>query len=278
MFYGLQTIRPCITNYKGQIIVIAPHLEQQEDALRELYQLLFWGVHVVNLPSFYETITGRIPPSTFSESWFLNHLQKNGNPIYEKVRTVIDYIAVIAIGSLFVLTFPIIALCIKFTSPGPIFIRQERIGQQGRLFTMYKFRSMYALAPDGSAETDGWQFAKKQDTRITSIGKILRKTRIDELPQVINLCKRDITLIGPRPERPAIVRELEERMPYYPLRHLVRPGLTGWAVIHQQYTDTIESSLEKLQYDLYYIKNRSFLLDVTILLRTVNVVVRFMGQ
>lgn len=278
VFYGLQTIRPCITNYKGQIIVIAPHLEQQEDALRELYQLLFWGVHVVNLPSFYETITGRIPPSTFSESWFLNHLQKNGNPIYEKVRTVIDYIAVIAIGSLFVLTFPIIALCIKFTSPGPIFIRQERIGQQGRLFTMYKFRSMYALAPDGSAETDGWQFAKKQDTRITSIGKILRKTRIDELPQVINLCKRDITLIGPRPERPAIVRELEERMPYYPLRHLVRPGLTGWAVIHQQYTDTIESSLEKLQYDLYYIKNRSFLLDVTILLRTVNVVVRFMGQ
>lgn len=278
VFTGLHTIRPCITNYHGQIIVIAPHLQYNEDALRELYQLLFWGVQIVNLPSFYETITGRIPPSTFSEEWFLTHLPQQINPIYEKIRTVIDYIAVLLIGALFVILFPIIAILIKATSPGPICIKQERIGQNGRTFTMYKFRSMYALAADGSAETNGWQFATKQDERVTRIGKILRKTRIDELPQIINLAKRDITLIGPRPERPAIVKELEKRMPYYPLRHLVRPGLTGWAVIHQHYTDTIESSLEKLQYDLYYIKNRSILLDITILLRTINVVARFMGQ
>jgi len=278
VFHGLHTIRPCITNYQGHVVVMAPHLKQNEDALRELYQLLFWKVHIIDLPSFYESITGRIPPSTFSESWFLNHLQNKNHPVYEKIRTIIDYIAIVFIGAYFILLLPIIAITIKITSTGPIFIKQKRIGQQGKIFTMYKFRSMYALAEDGSAETDGWEFAKKQDIRITSIGTFLRKTRIDELPQVINLFKRDITLIGPRPERPAIVEELETRMPYYPLRHLVRPGLTGWAVIHQHYTDTLESSLEKLQYDLYYIKNRSLLLDISILLRTINVVMRFMGQ
>ncbi|MFA4831687.1 MAG: sugar transferase, partial [Patescibacteria group bacterium] len=138
--------------------------------------------------------------------------------------------------------------------------------------------SMYALSDDGSAELNGAQFAKKKDARATPIGKLLRRTRLDELPQILNLLKRDITLIGPRPERPEIVSQLTGRMPYYPLRHIVRPGLTGWAVLHQNYTDTLETSLQKLQYDLYYIKNRSSLLDLSILLRTINVIVRMRGQ
>lgn len=143
---------------------------------------------------------------------------------------------------------------------------------------MYKFRSMKALSADGSAETGGAQFASKKDSRITPVGNILRKTRLDELPQVINLLRRDISFIGPRPERPEIVAQLQREMPYYNLRHLVRPGLAGWAVLHQHYADSIASSLVKLQYDLFYIKNRTALLDITILLKTIDHLLHAKGQ
>ncbi|MEK7083631.1 MAG: sugar transferase [Patescibacteria group bacterium] len=278
VYHTIQTIRPSITNYHVQLVVIAPHIRHDETALRELYELLFWPVQIIDLPSFYETITGRIPPSTFSEGWFLDHLKNREQPIYDKIRTFVDYLAGVLIGSVMIVLFPIIALAIKIGSPGPIFFKQKRIGKFGKIFNLYKFRSMYALSPDGSAEMEGAEFAKKDDKRITPMGSIIRKFRIDEWPQALNLLRRDITLIGPRPERPEIVSQLQSMMPYYALRHTVRPGLTGWALIHQNYTDTIETSLTKLQYDLFYIKNRSFLLDLSIALRTVNVVVRMMGQ
>jgi len=137
---------------------------------------------------------------------------------------------------------------------------------------------MYSLAEDGSAEMHGAEFAQKNDKRITSTGKFLRKTRLDELPQIINLIKSEITIIGPRPERPEITQNLQEKMPYYNLRHVLKPGITGWAQVHQNYTDTMETSLQKFQYDLFYIKNRSILLDLSILLKTVNVILRAMGQ
>ncbi len=278
VYHELKSLRPAITAYQAQLVVIAPHLQHDEEALRELYELLFWSVEIVNATSFYENITGRIPPATFSEGWFLEHIHTRVNPLYEKWRTVLDYFAGICMGLVFVTLGSLLALAIRVSSPGPIFIRQKRVGLNGEVFTLYKFRSMYALSADGSAEVAGVEFAKKEDKRITPLGKFLRKTRLDELPQCINLMKRDVTLIGPRPERPEIVEQLTLQMPFYPLRHVVRPGLAGWAVLHQNYTDTIEKSLEKLQYDLYYIKNRSFLLDISILLRTVNVVLRLMGQ
>ncbi len=278
VYHDLKSLRPAVTTYQSQLVVIAPHLQKDEDALRELYELLFWSVEIVDATSFYESITGRIPPATFSEGWFLEHIHTRVNPLYEKWRTVLDYCAGCILGLLFMTLGALIALAIRLSSPGPIFIQQKRVGLNGKTFILYKFRSMYALSADGSAELAGVEFAKKEDKRITPIGKFLRKTRLDELPQCINILKRDITLIGPRPERPEIVEQLTMQMPFYPLRHVVRPGLAGWAVLHQNYTDTIEKSLEKLQYDLYYIKNRSFLLDISILLRTVNVVLRLMGQ
>jgi lipopolysaccharide/colanic/teichoic acid biosynthesis glycosyltransferase len=174
--------------------------------------------------------------------------------------------------------FPFIYLSIKINSPGPILYKQQRIGQGGRTFQLYKFRSMYSLTPDGGAETAGAQFAVKDDKRVTRVGKFLRKTRLDEIPQFINLLKGDITLIGPRPERPQIVEQLESAIIFYSLRHIVKPGLTGWAVVHQNYTDTMEKTLQKLQYDLYYIKNQSVFLDISILLKTINLVIRMMGQ
>lgn len=278
IYTSLTALRPAITNHRIRHVVIAPHLTSDPTAMRELYELLFWPVQIVDLYSFYENITGRIHPSVFSEGWFLQNLRNTSHPVYTNVRTLLDYFFAGALGLLTLLLLPFIALAIKINSKGPVFLKQERVGLYGKHFMLYKFRSMYALSPDGSAETEGYQFAQKDDKRITLIGKFLRKTRIDELPQMWNILKRDITLIGPRPERPEIVKDLTSRIPYYPLRHVVRPGLTGWAAIHQHYTDNIEKSLEKLQYDLYYIKNRSFLLDIAIVLRTVNVVLRLMGQ
>lgn len=278
IYNSLRAIRPAISNHSINVVVVAPHLQDSQEAMREMYELLFWPVHILHLPAFYEKITGRIPPSTFSEGWFLEHLKKNNHSIYDKLRVGADYIAGLILGIIFLLLAPIIAISIKLTSKGPIFFKQKRVGLYGQEFMLYKFRSMYALSEDGSAELNGYQFAKKGDKRITTVGKFLRKTRLDELPQIINLVKRDITVVGPRPERPEIVQRLTEEMSYYPLRHIVRPGLTGWAVLHQNYTDNIEASLQKLQYDLYYIKNRSVMVDISILLRTVNIVLRGMGQ
>lgn len=280
--HHLEELQTVVRNTNARLVVVTPDLQKNDEALRHLYQLLFTSVEVTDLTNFYEIITGRIPPSTFSEGWFLQHLCKKEKPIYDRARAGFDYLIALTMGAVLLLLLPLIAAAIKLNSRGPIFIKQRRVGQNGRLFTLYKFRSMYALSPDGSAELGEYNFekwvAKKDDQRVTPVGKFLRKTRLDELPQVINLLKRDMTLIGPRPERPEIVRELESRMPYYTLRHVVRPGLTGWALIHQNYTDTFDKALEKLQYDLYYIKNRSLLLDLTIGLRTINVLVRLMGQ
>ena len=276
-FFTVENELENINHYKTDLIIIAPHIKTDETATQKLYQTMLTDTKIVDLSSFYELITGRIPPITFSEAWFLDHLKVN-LPIYDRIKSVIDFLAGIIIGLIFIILFPFIALTIKLLSPGPIFFSQKRVGKNNKIFTLYKFRSMYVLNADGSAETHGAQFATKDDKRITPIGKFLRKSRLDELPQCLNLLKREVTLIGPRPERPEIVNELTKLMPFYSLRHVVKPGLTSWAVIHQNYTDTMETSLEKLQYDLYYIKNRSFLLDISILLRTVNIILRMKGQ
>ncbi|MFB6181989.1 MAG: sugar transferase [Candidatus Magasanikbacteria bacterium] len=259
-------------------VILAPHLKGEKQSVEKLYEILYLPVKIKDLNTFYEEITGRVPPSTFKEAWFLDHMRNLQEPSKLWIRRIIDIAFALFLGVITLILFPIIALAIKLESEGPILISQDRVGKENTVFTMYKFRSMYALSEEGLAETDGPQFTKKDDDRVTKVGNLLRKTRLDELPQVWNLLKGDLTLIGPRPERPEISQKLEQKMPYYPLRHIIKPGITSWAVLHQNYTDTLEKSLQKLQYDLFYIKNRSFLLDLSIALRTVNVVVRMMGQ
>lgn len=278
IYHSLNTLRPAIDTKQIHTVVVAPYMNEREEVKRELYELLFWPVQIIDLTSFYEAVTGRIPPSTFSESWFLKNLRTMDRPVYTKAKRGIDIVVGFLLIAVLACLTPLIALGTKWSSPGPIFFKQKRVGMGGKIFWIYKFRTMYALAKDGSAETNGAQFATKDDIRITPIGRLLRKTRIDELPQAINLITGEVTLIGPRPERPEIVEDLKKQMPYYPLRHIIKPGITGWAAIHQHYTDTLESSLQKLQYDLYYIKNRSLILDVAIVLKTINVVVRGKGQ
>jgi exopolysaccharide biosynthesis polyprenyl glycosylphosphotransferase len=162
----------------------------------------------------------------------------------------------------------LIALAIKIDSTGPVFYRQKRVRQNDQEFELIKFRTMVHNA-EGQT---GAVWAKKNDPRVTRVGKILRLTRLDEFPQLINILKEDMSFIGPRPERPEFVRELKEKIPYYSLRHSVKPGITGWAQVNYRYGASIEDAIEKLQYDLFYIQNMSLLLEIRIFLKTIQVV------
>jgi lipopolysaccharide/colanic/teichoic acid biosynthesis glycosyltransferase len=175
---------------------------------------------------------------------------------------------------LFAPLFPFIALAIKFDSNGSIIFSQARVGLNGREFKVYKLRSM---VHDAEAQT-GPKFAEKNDARVTRVGHFLRKTRLDEVPQLFNVLKGDMSMIGPRPERAFHINRLQEKIPFYRTRHIIRPGLTGWAQVRYQYGATDEDALVKLQYDLYYIRHQSIMLDVSILIRTIGKVLSFAGQ
>lgn len=265
-------------NYYPGLVVLTPEAAANPGLSRELYQILFNQVSITGLTEFYEQICKRIPPFTFSESWFITHLQEQKRKIYDRFRILVDFGIALLMGLIFAVTFPCIALAIKSTSRGPIFFRQKRVGRLGQPFAMWKYRTMRSLAKDGSAETQGPAYAQKNDQRITAVGTFLRRTRLDELPQFFNILRGDMGLIGPRPERPEFVEQLTAKIPFYPLRHLIKPGLAGWAQLQESYYGTIEENLFKLEYDLYYVKNRSFLLDIAILLRTINVVLKMVGR
>ncbi len=253
-------------------------MEHENEVLKELYGLLSKQVEIVDLAKFYEEIMGRIPPFTFSESWFLTNFHEQQKKIYDRFKILMDYFFGSVLAVFFLITFPFIAILIKSTSRGSLFFAQERVGKTGKPFKMYKYRTMKKLNSDGSAEISGPQFAEKQDSRVTAVGQILRRVRLDEIPQFINILRGEMSLIGPRPERPEFVRQLTEALPFYSLRHLVKPGLAGWAQLQSGYYGTIEENLRKLEYDLFYIKNRGPFLDIIIFLRTINVLIRMMGR
>lgn len=262
----------------AEIIVVSPTLAKNPGVLGGLYQALFRQASIVTLDDFYEQILGRVPPFIFSEAWFITNLHEQQKKIYDRARIMFDYVIAIIMGAVFIITFPFVALAIKLTSSGPILFKQIRMGRGETLFTIFKYRTMQALTKNGSAEIGGPQFASINDARVTTVGMFLRRTRIDELPQFWNILKGQMGLIGPRPERPEFVAELTREMPFYALRHLIKPGLTGWAQLHRSYYGTISENLLKLEYDLYYVKHRSPLLDLSIVLKTINVLVRFMGR
>ncbi|SRR5579875_420315 len=234
-------------------------------------QLLMWricGVDVVDFESFYERLTGRLPLSQLRESWLIVAPGFLRSTPRECLKRVVD---VIAASLLAILTLPVaalIAVAIKLDSPGPVIYRQKRVGQNGRVFDIYKFRSMYHNAEALS----GPVWAKAQDPRITRVGRVIRKLRLDELPQLVNVLKGDLSIVGPRPERPELVPRLAQEIPFYEYRHVVKPGLTGWAQVCYPYGSTIKDAEEKLSYDLYYVKNRSLIFDLQIIVQTIKVV------
>ena len=262
-----------IKQNKIQLIVASRNIMSDENAVRRFYEALPLGVSTADFPTFYETVTEKIPVSAINESWFLINLVEINKRLFESSKRILDIVFSIIFGVPTIVILPVIAGLVKLTSRGPVFYRQKRIGKNEKVFEIVKFRSMVQ-----DAEKNGAQWADKKDQRITKIGKILRKTRIDELPQLWNVLKGDMSFIGPRPERPEFIEELQKQIPHYAMRHLVKPGLTGWAQIKFPYGASVEDAMEKLQYDLYYIKNRSFVLDLAILARTVATVISREGR
>lgn len=265
---------------KIQVVVTTINPYKDTNLVRNLYQCIPLKITVVDLPTFYEKITGKIPVSAIEEIWFLENLMTERKAFFEGIKRVADLILALILGLITLILTPLVSLIIKLDSSGPIFIRQKRVGRDNRIFELIKFRSMFALAPDGSAEKNGAQWTKEKDKRVTRIGKFLRKTRLDELPQLWNVLKGDISFVGPRPERPefAFSNDLLSKIPFYQIRHTIKPGLTGWAQIKYPYGSSVEDTLQKLQYDLYYIKNRSFILDLAIILKTIKTILSAGGR
>ncbi len=267
-----QTIR---TSAIQTIVLGTRLLNDAPDITNALYKTLFAQVTILDRAELEEATTGRIPLSHVNQSWFLQHLNESDKTAYESFKRVTDILLAVPFAIFTLLCTPIVAAIIFASSRGPIFYSQTRVGRHGKTMRIWKFRTMYL-----NAEKDGPQFtvSTKTDPRLFPLGRVLRQLRIDELPQIWNVLRGDLSFIGPRPERPEFVAPLIERMPYYNLRHLTKPGLTGWAQVRfLTPTSSLEDNLKKLQYDLYYIKHRSLMLDLAILLKTVGIVVRRQG-
>jgi sugar transferase (PEP-CTERM system associated) len=236
----------------------------------KLLELRLDGVNFDHLASVYEEYTGKIAVENLRPSWLVFSAGFRKTRLLTAAKRASD-VVLASIGLLLALPLMlIIAAAVKLTSPGTVFYRQTRVGHYGRLFTVYKFRSM---RQDAEATTGPVWAAKDGDPRTTSIGRLLRRARLDELPQLWNVFVGDMSVVGPRPERPEFVSQLTEQIPFYGQRHIVRPGLTGWAQVRYTYGATTEDALQKLQYDLFYIKNLSLALDLFIIVSTIKTVV-----
>jgi len=241
----------------------------------QLSELLKKGFPIRDYTQVYEEVTRRIPVQNVDKDFyrFFPFSRSNQNKFYILIFRVFDIIFS-SVGIIFgIIISPIIILGNLWGNHGKLFYRQERVGKNGEVFDIFKLRIMTK-----DAEVLGPQYAQKNDYRITRFGKFLRRSRIDEIPQFFNVLMGDMSLIGPRPERPIFVKELSELIPFYETRHIIKPGLTGWAQVMANYGDCYDDSLEKLQYDLYYIKHRGIFLDLSILLKTLSTVIFFRGQ
>lgn len=274
MYDSAENLKRILREHNISTVVTALDPRTDPALIQNLYESLALKLQFLDLPTFYEKLTGKIPVTTIGHIWFLENLAESEKSLYETVKHLLDFLAA-AIGLVLSLPFiPLIALAIKLDSPGPVFFTQVRIGVLGKPFLAGKFRSMVL-----GAEQDGQpQWAQKNDPRVTKVGKLLRKIRFDEIPQLWNILRGEMSFVGPRPERPEFVKNLQSMIPFYNERHLVKPGLTGWAQINFQYGASAGDALKKLQYDLFYIKNRSFPLDIGIMLKTINLILTGRGQ
>jgi exopolysaccharide biosynthesis polyprenyl glycosylphosphotransferase len=256
-------------------VVVAEPSRMHADLVKAVVRAYESGVYVTPMANLYEQLTGRIPVEHVGDDWIgampqIERLQGIGRVVKRSLDVVGAAVGLLALG----LIMPLVALAIKLDSPGRVFYAQERVGYRGRTFRVRKFRSMVE-----EAEADGQaRWARPDDPRVTRVGRILRATRLDELPQVLNILRGEMSIVGPRPERPAFVSALEQRIPFYRARLLVKPGLTGWAQIKYRYGSSANDALIKLQYDLYYVKHHSLMLDALIIAKTIGVVLGLKGR
>lgn len=252
---------------RAEEVVVAVGERRGRLPVEALLSCRLTGIAVTDFSSFLERETGKVDLDTMSPSWLIFSQGSMRGWLYRGVKRLFDIVAslILVAGTLPILL--IVPLLIRLEGGGPVFYRQERVGLNGRPFMLTKFRSMRT-----DAERNGPQWAQLNDARVTRIGRIIRKTRIDEIPQIINVLRGDMSFIGPRPERPVFVQELAAKIPFFNERHRVKPGISGWAQLNYPYGASIEDAKEKFQYDLYYIKNYSIFLDLIVLIQTVRVV------
>lgn len=256
-----------------QLIIVAHESFNSQEVAELLYSQLSKKITIMDLADFCELVMGRIPLKAIDQMWFLRSLREGNRRIFDVTKRVGDFIGAITLGVLLLPFGCLIALLIKLTSKGPMFYYQTRVGAHGELFTMTKFRTMIANAEKGKAV-----WATAHDPRITSVGRLIRKLRFDEIPQLWNIITGEMSFVGPRPERPEFVDQLKKTIPFYEERLLLKPGLSGWAQVNYPYAASIDDAIKKLEYDLYYLKNRSPLLDLSIVLKTISIVARGAGQ
>ena len=228
----------------------------------------------MNMTEEYERNSGRVPVRHIHDEWlvYVEGFYLNKSVVVQNLKKILDICLSFVLIVVFLPVILITTLTIKLDSTGPIIYRQKRLGKNGKPFTLFKFRSMYQ-----DAETNEAIWAKRRDNRVTRVGKWIRIFRIDEIPQLFNVFRGDMSIVGPRPERPEFVNELENEIPYYFIRHSVKPGITGWAQINYPYGASVEDSLNKLEFDLYYVKNMSLWLDIRIILKTISVILLVKG-
>lgn len=265
----LDTLDEVVRDWGIGAVVIAISGGIPRKLSRKILEVRLKGVDVLEVPGLYEQMGGRVPVEFIEDRWlaFTKGFDLLSREYIQKVKRLTD---VIIAGGMLLASAPVMvltALAVRLDSPGPVFYTQARVGKGCRVFKLVKFRSMV-----NDAELRGAEWAARRDPRVTRVGRWIRLFRIDELPQLWNVFKGDMSLVGPRPERPEFVKALETHVPYYSVRHAVHPGITGWAQVNYPYGASLEDALRKLEFDLYYIKNMSLLMDLKILLRTVGVV------
>ncbi|SFP48000.1 sugar transferase, PEP-CTERM system associated/exopolysaccharide biosynthesis polyprenyl glycosylphosphotransferase [Nitrosomonas cryotolerans] len=253
----------------AEIIIATQERRGGNFPIQELLECKMHGIKVTDIAAFFEREQGHIRMDSFHPSWLIYGGGFDQSLLRSSIKRIFD---LVASGILLIATLPIMLVtifCILIEDGFPIFYRQERVGKGGRTFMILKFRSM-----SKNAEKDkDPQWAMADDPRVTWVGRVIRKLRIDELPQIVNVLENDMSFVGPRPERPYFVDILCTKVPYYNIRHSIKPGITGWAQVRYPYGASVEDTIEKLQYDLYYVKNHSLFLDVIILIHTVEVVI-----
>jgi exopolysaccharide biosynthesis polyprenyl glycosylphosphotransferase len=265
-FYQFRFVREQVLHEKmfvpeaNALIAFLPSHEKDSALLSVFSELHAKGVGFISYKRLYEEVFRRIPLHGLNEWWFLEHTRQLHVGVFPFFKRLVDLCVGMAIFFVFIVTYPFVAFAIKLSGKGPILFVQERTALHGKPFRIYKYRTM-------RTETASHTWTGEKDPRITIIGRLLRKTRIDELPQCLNLLKGDMSLVGPRPEQVHIVEALSQKIPHYTHRHRVRPGITGWGQLHV-YASSVEETRKKLQYDLYYIKHRSVLFDCEIMIKT----------
>ncbi len=263
------TLAETCRQYEVEEVVLAA--DDRRNGRVDMHQLLeckMYGLNIIDYCSFFELATGHLPVNALNTSWIIFSDGFRRDPVRLLAKRVFDMCVSLLLLALMAPLMIVTALAVKLESRGPIFYRQVRVGEYGRTFEIWKFRSMRT-----DAESDGVaRWAQSNDNRVTRVGKFIRLTRIDELPQLFNVLLGDMSFVGPRPERPEFTSQLEKHIPYYSNRHAVRPGITGWAQIRYPYGASVDDARRKLQYDLYYVKNHTLFLDLVVLFQTAQVV------